>query len=53
MPQMAPISWLLLFFTFSAILFLFNAINFFVFLPHAPQAQDNLKINQNPLTWKW
>nr|QHD47940.1 ATP synthase F0 subunit 8 [Kamimuria klapaleki] len=53
MPQMAPISWLILFFMFSLILMLFNFMNFFSFLPPTPSASYHTKIPQTPMNWKW
>nr|YP_009630383.1 ATP synthase F0 subunit 8 [Neuroperla schedingi]QBP33899.1 ATP synthase F0 subunit 8 [Neuroperla schedingi] len=52
MPQMAPISWLFLFITFSIILITFNAMNYFSFLPKSPEMTQK-SIKQNPMNWKW
>nr|YP_009383602.1 ATP synthase F0 subunit 8 [Zelandoperla fenestrata]ARS43774.1 ATP synthase F0 subunit 8 [Zelandoperla fenestrata] len=52
MPQMAPISWLLLFFIFSITLIIFNAMNYFSFLPKTPEISEK-KISQTPMAWKW
>nr|QGX06398.1 ATP synthase F0 subunit 8 [Microperla geei] len=52
MPQMAPISWLLLFIMFSIIFLTFNCMNYFSFLPQAPQTTKK-SISQTSLNWKW
>nr|WNH42039.1 ATPase subunit 8 [Neoperla bareensis] len=53
MPQMAPISWFLLFIVFSSTLVLFNILNYYSFLPQSPLATHTPKLTQTPLTWKW
>nr|YP_010602063.1 ATP synthase F0 subunit 8 [Ocellarnaca braueri]WAM61692.1 ATP synthase F0 subunit 8 [Ocellarnaca braueri] len=52
MPQMAPISWLLLFFIFSFTLILFSIINYFYLTP-TPPSSTKLLITQSTLIWKW
>nr|YP_010463412.1 ATP synthase F0 subunit 8 [Peltoperlopsis sagittata]UUK29388.1 ATP synthase F0 subunit 8 [Peltoperlopsis sagittata] len=52
MPQMAPISWLILFITFSSIFLIFNSMNYFSFLPPLPQSHKK-SISQTPMNWKW
>nr|WNH42037.1 ATPase subunit 8 [Neoperla tangana] len=53
MPQMAPISWFLLFIMFSGALLMFNFLNYYSFLPASPLASSHQKIDQNSLNWKW
>nr|UOU85139.1 ATP synthase F0 subunit 8 [Tipula paludosa] len=53
MPQMAPISWLLLFIIFSMTLIIFNTLNYFSFLPSTPKKSQTQKMNNLPLNWKW
>nr|WNH42064.1 ATPase subunit 8 [Neoperla pilulifera] len=53
MPQMAPISWFLLFIVFSGTLLMFNFLNYYSFLTLAPSSEQQQKINQKPLIWKW
>nr|ASM82595.1 ATP synthase F0 subunit 8 [Agnetina aequalis] len=53
MPQMAPISWLLLFIVFSATLLIFNFMNYFSFLPNSPSPLQEKKLSQNSMNWKW
>nr|WNH42066.1 ATPase subunit 8 [Neoperla caeleps] len=53
MPQMAPISWLLLFIVFAGTLLMFNFLNYYSFLPCAPSGEHHQSINQKPLIWKW
>nr|WNH42018.1 ATPase subunit 8 [Neoperla nigricauda] len=53
MPQMAPISWFLLFIVFSGTLLVFNCLNFYSFLPSSPATTHHQNIKQKPLTWKW
>uniref|UniRef100_UPI0030013F0D ATP synthase F0 subunit 8 n=1 Tax=Mesyatsia karakorum TaxID=3111802 RepID=UPI0030013F0D len=52
MPQMAPISWLALFIAFSMILVVFNAVNYFSFLPKTPEVSEK-KMTQTSFNWKW
>nr|WNH42067.1 ATPase subunit 8 [Neoperla coffea] len=53
MPQMAPISWFLLFLIFSGTLLMFNFLTYFSFLPPAPTTDPQQATKLNPLTWKW
>nr|WNH42030.1 ATPase subunit 8 [Neoperla claviger] len=53
MPQMAPISWFLLFIVFSGTLLLFNFLTYYSFLSPNPLTTHHLKIHQAPLNWKW
>nr|WNH42021.1 ATPase subunit 8 [Neoperla juxtadidita] len=53
MPQMAPISWFLLFMMFTSALLMFNFLNYYSFSVSPPTSGPLLKIEQNPLTWKW
>nr|AXS65407.1 ATP synthase F0 subunit 8 [Cucujoidea sp. 18 KM-2017] len=51
MPQMAPLSWLTLFISFTLIFILFNSMNYFSFLYPIKKSsiiKNNIKIN-----WKW
>nr|YP_010146011.1 ATP synthase F0 subunit 8 [Tipula nova]QQO80814.1 ATP synthase F0 subunit 8 [Tipula nova] len=53
MPQMAPISWLLLFIIFSITLIIFNTLNYFSFLPSAPKILTTEKKSNLSMNWKW
>nr|WKU83789.1 ATP synthase F0 subunit 8 [Asarkina ericetorum] len=53
MPQMAPISWLLLFFFFSLIFIMFNMLNYFIYYPLINKSKMTKKINLMNLHWKW
>nr|YP_009349860.1 ATP synthase F0 subunit 8 [Diestrammena asynamora]AQM39996.1 ATP synthase F0 subunit 8 [Diestrammena asynamora] len=52
MPQMAPISWLLLFIMFSMSLIMFCSMNYFISMPSTPLS-SNEDISKNSLDWKW
>nr|YP_010462973.1 ATP synthase F0 subunit 8 [Epeorus alexandri]UUJ36852.1 ATP synthase F0 subunit 8 [Epeorus alexandri] len=52
MPQMAPLSWLLLFIVFSCTLVLFSIMNYFINLPSTPRSSVS-QFSAQPLTWKW
>nr|ALO77399.1 ATP synthase F0 subunit 8 [Agonum muelleri] len=54
MPQMAPMNWLFLYLMFTLIFFLFNFLNYYMFL--AKNNNDNMKNNnyiKKILNWKW
>nr|WVH44970.1 ATP synthase F0 subunit 8 [Tipula cinereocincta mesacantha] len=53
MPQMAPISWLLLFIIFSMTLIIFNTLNYFFYLPLTPKFSQLNNKPFTPLNWKW
>uniref|UniRef100_A0AAU7YRE5 ATP synthase complex subunit 8 n=1 Tax=Potamanthus sp. 08HH02 TaxID=3126549 RepID=A0AAU7YRE5_9INSE len=54
MPQMAPLSWLLLFVIFSFTLILFNILNYFIYQPLAPAAPDtSSSISASSFSWPW
>nr|YP_009674545.1 ATP synthase F0 subunit 8 [Glenea cantor]QDC34922.1 ATP synthase F0 subunit 8 [Glenea cantor] len=51
MPQMAPLSWLTLFFFFISIFFLFNIMNFYMF-NYSPKELKKEK-KSTSFNWKW
>uniref|UniRef100_A0AAU7YTE4 ATP synthase complex subunit 8 n=1 Tax=Potamanthus sp. 02WZ10 TaxID=3126548 RepID=A0AAU7YTE4_9INSE len=54
MPQMAPLSWLLLFLVFSFTLILFNILNYFIYQPLAPATSNSSYItSSSSLNWPW
>nr|YP_010397580.1 ATP synthase F0 subunit 8 [Potthastia gaedii]UQJ73619.1 ATP synthase F0 subunit 8 [Potthastia gaedii] len=55
MPQMAPISWLVLFLVFTLTLILFNILNYYCSLPknlENLESSNNKNLNSS-LNWKW
>nr|URX54464.1 ATP synthase F0 subunit 8 [Glyptotermes sp. 17 AB-2022a] len=52
MPQMMPLSWLILFMMFSMTLMLFASMNYY---SHIPKTSASLKdkISLKTVTWKW
>nr|AVN68005.1 ATP synthase F0 subunit 8 [Melanozosteria nitida] len=52
MPQMMPLSWLILFMFFSTMFMLFNFINYFSFMP-MKLLTEKKSINIKMLNWKW
>nr|QQO80827.1 ATP synthase F0 subunit 8 [Trichocera sp.] len=54
MPQMAPLSWLILFIIFSATLILFNVMNYFSYIPsYLKKSEGQKNVQSNSLNWKW
>nr|QBF44145.1 ATP synthase F0 subunit 8 [Corethrella condita] len=53
MPQMAPISWLILFIIFSITLIVFNILNYYSFLPTSSTKTQGKIIDNISMTWKW
>nr|YP_010227868.1 ATP synthase F0 subunit 8 [Propsilocerus taihuensis]UDE16194.1 ATP synthase F0 subunit 8 [Propsilocerus taihuensis] len=55
MPQMAPISWLILLIFFIFILILFNILNYYCFFIKSSSQISEKKIfnNKIDLNWKW
>nr|YP_009166082.1 ATP synthase F0 subunit 8 [Drosophila albomicans]ACC94738.1 ATPase 8 [Drosophila kohkoa]ACC94741.1 ATPase 8 [Drosophila nasuta]ACC94744.1 ATPase 8 [Drosophila neohypocausta]ACC94750.1 ATPase 8 [Drosophila pulaua]ACC94760.1 ATPase 8 [Drosophila sulfurigaster sulfurigaster]QXG19433.1 ATP synthase F0 subunit 8 [Drosophila neonasuta] len=53
MPQMAPISWLLLFFFFTFSFLLFCSINYYSYMPSSPSSNELKNLNLNSMNWKW
>nr|UYG48405.1 ATP synthase F0 subunit 8 [Chrysops sp.] len=53
MPQMAPISWLLLFIVFSLTFMMFNIMNYYSFLPPTPKSNEINNLTISPFNWKW
>nr|YP_010161937.1 ATP synthase F0 subunit 8 [Tachycines zorzini]QRI61339.1 ATP synthase F0 subunit 8 [Tachycines zorzini] len=52
MPQMAPISWLVLFIMFSMSLIMFCSMNYFIMsLPTPSSSKSN--IIKKSMNWKW
>nr|UJG45530.1 ATP synthase F0 subunit 8 [Diplonevra concinna] len=52
MPQMAPISWLLMFLIFIITFILFNIMNYFMFT-YNEKSNISLKIFTKSMNWKW
>nr|ASY97902.1 ATP synthase F0 subunit 8 [Miromantis yunnanensis] len=52
MPQMMPLSWLLLFILFSFLLLLFNILNFYT-SNKLPLIKLQTKLMVKTLIWKW
>nr|ACC94692.1 ATPase 8 [Amiota leucostoma] len=53
MPQMAPISWLILFIIFSISFMLFSILTYYSYMPSSPKSFNLKKINLNSMNWKW
>nr|YP_010620931.1 ATP synthase F0 subunit 8 [Bundoksia longissima]WAX39262.1 ATP synthase F0 subunit 8 [Bundoksia longissima] len=52
MPQMMPLSWLMLYIFFSIMFMLFNFINYFSYIPMMVSMKNKM-INKKITTWKW
>nr|YP_010117769.1 ATP synthase F0 subunit 8 [Diplonevra funebris]QPN53542.1 ATP synthase F0 subunit 8 [Diplonevra funebris] len=52
MPQMAPISWLLLFIIFSITFIMINILNYFNFIYKSEESLST-KISAKSMNWKW
>nr|AVN67809.1 ATP synthase F0 subunit 8 [Ischnoptera bilunata] len=52
MPQMMPLSWLILYMFFIMLLLLFNFINYYSLIPY-PSESTQKKITIKNLNWKW
>nr|UJG45179.1 ATP synthase F0 subunit 8 [Dolichopus brevipennis] len=53
MPQMAPLSWLSLYVVFSITLILFCMVNYYIFVPPAPQKSKSETLAKETFNWKW
>nr|YP_002261394.1 ATP synthase F0 subunit 8 [Troglophilus neglectus]ACG59338.1 ATP synthase F0 subunit 8 [Troglophilus neglectus] len=51
MPQMAPLSWFILFMIFSATLIMFCMMNYFISSSTPKSSKHSILINS--LNWKW
>nr|AVN68119.1 ATP synthase F0 subunit 8 [Anaplecta calosoma] len=52
MPQMMPLSWLMLFMLFSATFVVFNIMSYFNF-NYIPQKNSKKEILSKKTSWKW
>nr|WHM51527.1 ATP synthase F0 subunit 8 [Zootermopsis nevadensis]WHM51540.1 ATP synthase F0 subunit 8 [Zootermopsis nevadensis]WNR50548.1 ATP synthase F0 subunit 8 [Zootermopsis nevadensis] len=52
MPQMMPLSWLILFISFSTIFVMFNTMNYFSFTQTNKKMQKKIKLTKKT-NWKW
>nr|YP_006503899.1 ATP synthase F0 subunit 8 [Porotermes adamsoni]AFM92399.1 ATP synthase F0 subunit 8 [Porotermes adamsoni]WHM51904.1 ATP synthase F0 subunit 8 [Porotermes adamsoni] len=52
MPQMMPISWLILFLTFSATFIMFNLTNYFSSIQQS-ESKMTKEIITTKMNWKW
>nr|AET13033.1 ATP synthase F0 subunit 8 [Bittacomorphella fenderiana] len=54
MPQMAPMSWLILFMFFSIIFIMFNMMNYYNSMPiYSSKTKSITNIKINSMNWKW
>nr|QYC36463.1 ATP synthase F0 subunit 8 [Sympetrum striolatum] len=53
MPQMAPMSWILLFLFFSAMLLMINMINYYLYTPKCSMSTEGQKIMVKTKSWTW
>nr|WGO57980.1 ATP synthase F0 subunit 8 [Pseudophoraspis clavellata] len=51
MPQMMPLSWLILYLFFIIMLFIFSFINYYSYLPLPSKEKKHLSANF--MIWKW
>nr|AYQ19005.1 ATP synthase F0 subunit 8 [Ptilodactylidae sp. 2 ACP-2013] len=52
MPQMAPMSWTILFILFSLVFIMFNLINFFLF-NYKIKSTEKKQFSKIYSNWKW
>nr|YP_010117782.1 ATP synthase F0 subunit 8 [Diplonevra peregrina]QPN53555.1 ATP synthase F0 subunit 8 [Diplonevra peregrina] len=52
MPQMAPISWLLLFIIFSMTFIMVNILNYYNFI-YKSEISSHKSISSKSMNWKW
>nr|UFZ13794.1 ATP synthase F0 subunit 8 [Anachauliodes laboissierei] len=52
MPQMAPLSWILLFLFFTIMFIIFNMMNYYIYSPKNLDSNLN-KLNKFTNNWKW
>nr|AIY62156.1 ATP synthase F0 subunit 8 [Glyptotermes sp. B TB-2014] len=52
MPQMMPLSWLILFILFSMALMLFASMNYYSYIPKTKVSQKS-EMNLKNMNWKW
>nr|YP_009648982.1 ATP synthase F0 subunit 8 [Tramea virginia]QDA21701.1 ATP synthase F0 subunit 8 [Orthetrum testaceum]QDA21714.1 ATP synthase F0 subunit 8 [Tramea virginia]WJK72296.1 ATP synthase F0 subunit 8 [Crocothemis servilia servilia] len=53
MPQMAPMSWIMLFLFFSTMLVMINILNYFIYTPKISMMSNNKKITVKTSNWSW
>nr|YP_010620957.1 ATP synthase F0 subunit 8 [Hebardina concinna]WAX39301.1 ATP synthase F0 subunit 8 [Hebardina concinna] len=52
MPQMMPLSWLMLFIFFSSLFLMFNFMNYFSYIP-IKLSTEKKNITMKMMNWKW
>nr|AUN88081.1 ATP synthase F0 subunit 8 [Somatochlora hineana] len=53
MPQMAPMSWIILFIFFSIMLIMINTLNYYLFNPKIHIQEHSKKSSIMTKNWKW
>uniref|UniRef100_UPI00315D2BC2 ATP synthase F0 subunit 8 n=1 Tax=Libellula melli TaxID=3137713 RepID=UPI00315D2BC2 len=53
MPQMAPMSWILLFLFFSCMLLMINMLNYYLFTPKFKFSKESKITTIKNNNWKW
>nr|AVN68345.1 ATP synthase F0 subunit 8 [Euphyllodromia sp. Z257] len=52
MPQMMPMSWLMLFIYFSILIIMFNYLNYYIQIKYPSKTIFNMKL-MKVMKWKW
>nr|AGC81798.1 ATP synthase F0 subunit 8 [Cordulia aenea] len=52
-PQMAPMSWTILFLLFSLMLIMINTLNYYLFSPKISLQESTKKMTISTKSWKW
>nr|QYK19314.1 ATP synthase F0 subunit 8 [Macromia manchurica] len=53
MPQMAPMSWSLLFIFFTLMLMIIATLNFFLYMPKTSKGLSESSVSSSSKNWKW
>nr|YP_010024738.1 ATP synthase F0 subunit 8 [Pseudothemis zonata]QOQ35033.1 ATP synthase F0 subunit 8 [Pseudothemis zonata] len=53
MPQMAPMSWIMLFIFFSLMLVIINILNYYLFNPKITLTNNDFKSCKKKMNWLW
>nr|WHN64148.1 ATP synthase F0 subunit 8 [Chalcopteryx rutilans] len=53
MPQMAPMSWTLLFILFLIMVMITNTLNYYSYTPEIVKSESNKTTNPMKMKWTW
>nr|YP_010041759.1 ATP synthase F0 subunit 8 [Ceriagrion fallax]QPB15098.1 ATP synthase F0 subunit 8 [Ceriagrion fallax] len=53
MPQMAPMSWMMLFMFFTMVFIIIMTMNYYIYIPKMEKSEEESNYLTKTMSWKW